>query len=106
MDVAIVHFEDCPHWQSALNRLRDAMRTLGLDTSRIQTVRFRAADVPAGFPGSPTILIDNRDLFAHATPAGPTCRRYHTDQGIDGVPSPNSIVVALGQTMDSRPTGD
>jgi len=101
MDVAIVHLNDCPHWQSTLDRLREAMHTLGLEPNRIQLRGVTADHAPADFPGSPTILVDNRDLFPNATPGGPTCRRYPTNHGIDGAPSRNAIVSALRQRIRS-----
>jgi hypothetical protein len=101
MDVAIVHLNDCPHWQTTLDRLRDAMHTLGLDPKRIRLVRAATDQAPADFPGSPTILVDNRDLFPIAISPGPACRRYHTDHGTEGAPSRNAIVSALRQRIRS-----
>lgn len=71
------------------------MRLTGLDPA---TLRYRSAvteDAPADFPGSPTILVDGRDPFPTAVPAGPTCRRYETEAGPDGAPSIAQLVTIL-----------
>lgn len=95
MSVELVHLDDCPLWRDAAARLRDAMRAAGLDPA---TVRYRSvvtANAPLDFPGSPTILIDGRDAFPAAVPAGPTCRRYPTERGLDFAPSLDELVDVL-----------
>ena len=49
-----------------------------------------------GMAGSPTILLDGRDLFGSA-PSEPSisCRLYRTETGVEGAPSVNSLIDAL-----------
>lgn len=52
--------------------------------------------VAVGFTGSPTILINNRDLFAiHGAEPGLACRVYPTPDGLRGVPTVEQLLTAL-----------
>jgi hypothetical protein len=94
-DVVLVHLADCPHWRTADERLREAMRLTGLDPAPLRYRSVTTEDAPADFPGSPTILVDDRDPFPTAVTAGPTCRRYETEAGPDGAPSVPQLVAIL-----------
>jgi hypothetical protein len=95
LDVVLVHLDDCPHWRTADERLREAMRLAGLDPARLRYRSVVTADAPADFPGSPTILVDGRDPFPTTAPTGPTCRRYEDETGPDGAPSVSQLVRIL-----------
>ena len=58
----------------------------------------------AGFAGSPTILIDGRDLFPQSTEwtGGLACRLYRTAAGSVGVPPVEDIMGALSERVDGR----
>ena len=94
-DVVLVHLADCPHWRIADERLREAMRVAGVDPAFLRYRSVTTADAPADFPGSPAILVDGRDPFPTAAPAGPACRRYDTETGPDGAPSVTQLVHVL-----------
>jgi hypothetical protein len=100
--VELVHLDDCPHWHEAATRLDEAMRTSGHDPARVRHRSFPTTSAPAGFPGSPTILIDGRDPFPTTTPAGPTCRRYRTEHGVDVAPSLDQLTEALSDPSCTR----
>jgi hypothetical protein len=93
--VELLHLDDCPLWRGAAERLREAMRTAGLDAASLLLRSVPTEDAPADFPGSPTILVGGRDPFSTAMPAGPTCRRYQTERGLDRAPSMERLVEAL-----------
>ena len=95
VDVVLVHLDDCPHWRTAEERLKEAMRVAGLDPSRLRYQRLGTEQAPADFPGSPAILVNGRDPFPTATQTGPTCRRYETEAGPDGAPSVAQLVSIL-----------
>ena len=97
IEVELVRLDDCPHWRQADARLREAMRRSGLDPTRLRYQVVHTVDAPASFPGSPTILVDGRDAFPAPAPVGPTCRRYPTQQGIEGAPSLEQLVEALAR---------
>jgi hypothetical protein len=94
-DVELVHLDDCPLWRGAAERLREAMRRAGVDPASLRGRSIATEDAPADFPGSPTILIEGRDPFAIATPVGPVCRRYPTEQGLDLAPSMEQLIDVL-----------
>lgn len=95
MDVELVHLDDCPLWRGAAERVREAMRMAGVDPATLRDRCVAAEDAPVDFPGSPTILIDGLDPFAGAMPAGPACRRYPTEHGLDLAPSMEQLVKVL-----------
>lgn len=95
VDVELVHLDDCPNWEQARARVREAMRRAGLDPARLRFRRVVTKDAPADFPGSPTILIRGRDAFPSEVVTGPTCRLYATPEGPSGIPSLEQLVDAL-----------
>ena len=98
MDVRLLYFEDCPNWQLADSRLREALAdwcgeppavTYELVTTAEQAER-------AGFRGSPTILVNGRDPFADpADPVGLSCRLYPGPTGVEHAPTVEQLRSAL-----------
>jgi hypothetical protein len=75
----------CPSWERALQILRAEMTAVGLDPGTIEMSEIET-DVEAerrGFPGSPTIRINGRDIqpLGSAESHGLTCRVYHLRAG-------------------------
>ena len=97
MDLTLRYFDGCPNWITADERLKDALRVTGVTA----TVNYETVETPGdaertGFRGSPTILIDGEDPFAdQAGRVGLTCRMYRTEQGPEGAPSLEQLVVAI-----------
>lgn len=94
-DVVLVHLDDCPHWRTADERLKEAMRLAGLDPAQLRYQQVTAGHAPADFPGSPAIFVDGRDPFATTVAGGLACRRYQTETGPDGAPSVAQLVRIL-----------
>ncbi len=98
MRVELVVVPGCPHEGVAAAALRSALADTGLSDVPVHTRVVRtdreAADV--GFTGSPTILLDGVDPFAHpgARP-GLACRLYPTATGPAGVPDAGQLRMAL-----------
>jgi hypothetical protein len=98
VDIRVVYFDGCPSWRTAKERLREALARMGRgDTPVALTLVETEADVRAGqFAGSPTILVDGRDLFPGApVPDGLTCRPYSTSAGMAGSLTVDDLVGAL-----------
>jgi hypothetical protein len=98
VDIRLVYFEGCPSWQVAHQRLVKALTRAGHADTPVTLVRVgsHAEATAAGFAGSPTILIDGRDLFPGAAiPDGLACRLYPTITGPAGSPTVEDLVVAL-----------
>lgn len=88
MDITLLYFEGCPNWSVAEERLAV------LATERPgMTVTARLVETPAeaerlGFLGSPSIQVDNVDVFAQpGLKVGLSCRRYATPDGYEGAPT-------------------
>ncbi|GAA1788347.1 thioredoxin family protein [Agromyces lapidis] len=98
MNIELLYIDDCPSWQEAGNRVNDALAAAGLDDTEITYRVLRTADHAAAvnFAGSPTILLDGKDLF----PSNPrtsdlACRVYATPSGLAGMPTTEQLVEAL-----------
>jgi len=87
VDVTLLYFEGCPSWQTADARLAELADELGFTVTRRQvTSPEKAKEV--GFRGSPTVLVDGRDVFAEGhEPVGLSCRVYQTADGPAGAPT-------------------
>jgi hypothetical protein len=75
--VTMQYFDDCPNWHIASDRLLDAIDRLGWDLFEVdlQLITGYEQAVAEGFRGSPSFLVEGRDLFAdHHVPVGLTCR--------------------------------
>jgi hypothetical protein len=98
MQVTLLYVDGCPNWQIAETRLRAALDELGHPEVPV-TRRLVAADVEAdalGFGGSPSIMVDGRDLFGEVnSPVGLSCRMYRSGEGIAGAPTLDQLIEAL-----------
>lgn len=97
MDVAIRHTEGCPNVAKAEARLRSALGSLdGEVPIRLELVSTPDEAQRLEFGGSPSIVVDGRDLFPE--PMGEpalACRIYRTEDGPDGAPSVAQLAAAL-----------
>jgi hypothetical protein len=93
--IELLFFPSCPHIDAARSQLRAALRLAGRDETWTER-DVTAADAPAhtrGY-GSPTILVDGRDVSGVGPCAGQSCRVY-TDSEVRGAPSVAAISSAL-----------
>jgi hypothetical protein len=101
MEVRLLYFGGCPHWQTMHDRLRDALRAEGMADIEPILERVETAEDAERlrFIGSPTILVNGRDPFARAEATfGLTCRVYETPGGLAGSPTPEQVRAALRAT--------
>jgi hypothetical protein len=98
VDVTLLYFDDCPNWQVADERLRQALALAGRDDVRVErrlVVTSEQAEA-AGFRGSPTVLINGRDPFAEPdAPVGLSCRVYGTATGLTGAPTVEQLLAVV-----------
>lgn len=97
MDVRLLYFDGCPHREVAEQRLRSALARARRG-DRITPVRVETPEDAErlGFLGSPTILIDGHDPFAHGgEQPGLACRVFSTPHGLQGSPTVEQLVDAL-----------
>ena len=74
----------CPSWEEAIELVREEMRAAGLDPEslRVREVRDEAEATSLAFAGSPTILVNGRDVDdPSGQPRGLTCRVYRLRDG-------------------------
>ena len=98
MNVTLRYFEGCPHWQTAHDRLSEALRAEGMTDIEPVLERVETAEDAERlrFIGSPTIIVNGWDPFAGAEEAfGLTCRVYQTPEGLAGSPTPKQLRAAL-----------
>lgn len=107
--IELIYDHDCPNVATARQALSEALAIAG--QTRTWTEWDRAApEAPAyvRLYGSPTILIDGRDVAEAATTADSSaCRIYpRSDGGFAGAPSADVIVSALRGTDLTVDTAD
>jgi hypothetical protein len=102
-DIELLWWEGCPSTEAALAELRRALDEVGLSEAEIRTREIQSED-EAGelrFAGSPTVLIDGRDVAdAAGQPIGLSCRVYRTRDGrISPTPDPDDLREALREVI-------
>ena len=108
MLIEILHIADCPNWREAGTRLRTALAQLGVAEASID---FRLLSEPADlrgvpFAGSPTMLVDGRDLFPSQGATGDlACRIYISDGRLAPVPTVDELITALRTRIAERIDG-
>ena len=98
MDVTLLYFDGCPNWITAdanLRALSAELPHLAVTRRRVETPEEA---VRIGFRGSPTILVNGADLFAHPNaPVGLACRVYESPDGPAGSPTVDQLREALAR---------
>jgi len=97
--VELIYDPDCPHVAAAREAVQEGFAELGLVPSWTEWVRG-APQSPGhvrGY-GSPTVLVDGRDVAGQSPGAGPpSCRLYPDGHGgLCGAPTGARIAAALG----------
>lgn len=98
MTVEILHIDECPSWQSAEARTREALDALGRADIPVTTRLLRTPEEAVGTPfaGSPTITLGGIDIFPSDGRTGDlACRVYATPHGLKGTPTTEQITDAL-----------
>lgn len=101
MKIEFLFYRECPSHDVALDRLRQVMAEEGIEAEvAVIEVETEAQAQQWRFTGSPTILIDGRDIDPPPPEAyyALTCRAYHlADEGgrISPLPSAEMIRRAL-----------
>jgi hypothetical protein len=65
--IEVLYVQECCHCQGTLTRVERVRAELGIDAElRTSLIVDQAAAVRAGFPGSPTVRVDGRDVSRDA----------------------------------------
>ncbi|WP_284763016.1 hypothetical protein [Arthrobacter sp. efr-133-R2A-63] len=97
MDFELLTIQGCPHGSAARELFSRAVELEGQDPVLI-AAREIVSDEEAeasGFHGSPTFLVDGKDLFPSTAEPAMTCRVYRTAGGLSGLPSLESLRQAI-----------
>ncbi len=105
--VELIYFRECPNVSLARERLLQAFATAGITAQWQEWERNDpASPVHARACGSPTILINGRDVtgMEPLSEGAGACRVYpHASSMMDGAPSVDTIATALRGTQASKP---
>jgi hypothetical protein len=97
--VEFLYWEGCPSHPEARELLEEVLEARGVDaTVDIREVRTQEEARALGFPGSPTIRVDGRDVdpVGADDPPSLSCRIYHLPNGrVSPVPTREQIEEAL-----------
>jgi hypothetical protein len=100
MTIELYFWEGCPSYPEALRRLQEVLDERGIrEPIELREVFTHDEAVELGFPGSPTIRIDGRDVDPEGAKAPPAlnCRIYRLPDGrVSPVPSRQQLEEALG----------
>ncbi|MBK5332906.1 MAG: thioredoxin family protein [Ilumatobacteraceae bacterium] len=104
MMVTLLFFDGCPNWQTTNDNLEALAVELGFDFDRCHVETDEDAQ-RLQFRGSPTVLIDGRDVFAAGDePIGLSCRMYQTGHGHAGSPSAEQLRRVVTAAITGRLT--
>jgi hypothetical protein len=97
--VQLLYWEGCPSHPEALALLREVIAERGMRLEvELREVTSEDEAEELGFPGSPTILVDGRDVddAGAGSPPALTCRIYHQPDGrVSPIPSRQQLEDAL-----------
>jgi hypothetical protein len=97
--VDVYWWDGCPSHPEALALLESVLTEHGIDIQvELHEVRTHEEAVALGFPGSPTIRVDGRDVDPEGAGSRPAlnCRIYHLPDGrVSPVPSREQLEEAL-----------
>ena len=101
MKVEILFFDGCPTYRAAEETLGGVLAEQGVEAEvELVAVNTYEEAKRLRFPGSPTIRVDDRDLFPMAERAEHAlgCRMYATPEGLlKGSPTAEMVRVALAE---------
>jgi hypothetical protein len=100
MKIEILYFDGCPTYRAAEETLRGMLAEQGIEAEvELVAVNTEEEAQRLRFPGSPTIRVDDRDLFPVAVRAGYAlgCRMYATPEGLKGSPSAEMVRASLAE---------
>ena len=99
MKIELFFWDGCPSHPEALQTLREVLDERGIeDEIELREIHTDEDAAELGFPGSPTIRIDGRDVDPRGASAPPslTCRIYYLPDGRSSpVPSREQLEEAL-----------
>lgn len=104
ISVELIYDDNCPFVPGAREHLKSALAQCGQEETWREWERGdpKSPDYADGY-GSPTILIDGRDVGGESAGGGGKCCRMYSDRNgkISGIPSVEAIVSALSRVKSA-----
>lgn len=100
MKIEILYFDGCPTYRAAEETVGRVLAEQGIEAEvELVAVNTYEEAQRLRFPGSPTIRVDDRDLFPVADRAGYAlgCRMYAIPEGLRGSPTAEMVRAALAE---------
>lgn len=106
MNIEILYIEGCPHYEPAVERVKQVLIQEGLPDATVIEVEVPDIDTArrVHFLGSPSIRVNSLDIEPEARSSqqfGFTCRTYGDGCCLSGLPSPELIRSSLRQTKSA-----
>ena len=102
MKIQLITFPGCPNAKAARATLERVLARAGV-ADRIEEVDATALETAEELRGwgSPTVLVEGRDVGGQAEPTGPGCRLYRDDDGkVQGSPPEALLSAAIRRGVD------
>ncbi|CAA9484122.1 MAG: hypothetical protein AVDCRST_MAG12-1689 [uncultured Rubrobacteraceae bacterium] len=109
MKVEVLYFEGCPTYVAAEETLRGVLAEEDIEGGvELVAVNTDEKARKLRFPGSPTIRVDDRDLFPVPERAEYAlgCRMYATPEGLKGSPTAEMLTEVLEMEGAARANDD
>lgn len=100
--IQLITFSGCPNASAARSLIERTVADAGI-LGAFEEIDTFAPETPAALRewGSPTILVNGKDVGGEREPTGPSCRLYRGDDGrAYGVPSMNLLLAALNRALN------
>ena len=96
-EIELLYFEGCPSWKTTHQYLKNILKNLDLDKKiTLRNIKTNEDAVKFEFPGSPTIRVNQVDLFPiDQADYALRCRIYQTPNGLKGSPTKEMILKNL-----------
>lgn len=97
MQIDFVYSTDCPNVSTTRRHLREALAEAGLpEVWEEHEIGHGSLPARVAGYGSPTILVDGKDIAGAAPGSSSSCRLYDHGESSRGVPSVEMIARAVG----------
>lgn len=95
MRIELLYVPECPNVAEARARLRAALDQVAVEAEVVEREVASSEEAWAiGMNGSPTFLVEGRDLFGGPSPSF-GCRLYRSEGSVEGAPTVSALVEAL-----------
>lgn len=103
-EIELLYFEGCPSWKTALHYLNEILCEQNIDLEiQLTHVSTNEEAERCKFPGSPTIRVNQKDLFpTEQSNYALGCRVYQTAEGFKGSPTKEMMLAKLAVILSAQ----